>query len=137
MCLLIEVEAADVPPRAAGELTRAAAEAGVLPLRAQRAPRGATASRYLVGNGCACELLGDTADWGAPFYALDPARAPDLARTLEFLHGQSPRLRVRAVWAEGALAAHPPADARRVGLAALLADVRAGRMANNLVYELA
>ena len=136
MCLLIEVEAIDVPPRAAGELTRDAAEAGVLRLQAQRAPRGAVTSRYLVGDGCACALLGDNADWDAPFYALDPARGADLARTLQFLHSRSPRLRVRAVWAEGALSSHPPAGARRANLAALLADVRAGRLANNLVYDL-
>jgi hypothetical protein len=136
MCLLIDVEAIDVPPRTAGELTRDAAATGVLRLQAQRAPRGATTSRYLVGDGCACALLADNADWDAPFYALDSARCADLARTLEFLHGRSRRLRVRAVWAEGALSAHPPAGTTQASLAALLSDVRAGRIANNVVYDL-
>lgn len=139
MCLLIEVLLPDVPAPAAGRLTRAAAEAGLLELLAQRQPRGAGGARFLVGEphqGCACSLLGDEADWDAPFYALRPGAVNPLAQTLAFLreHAGPAGMYVRGTWLSGAL--EPLGETSQPAAGSdLFKDLRAARLASSRVYR--
>src|SRR5687768_2144512 len=107
MCLLIEVVLPDLPSAEAGALTRAAVGTGVLEIRAKRQKRGEPGARFSLGEpgeGCACSLAGEEADWNAPYYVLRPEAGERLARTLEFLASRAgpAGLGVRAAWVDAA-----------------------------------
>jgi hypothetical protein len=66
MCLLIEIQMPGLPRTQAGSLTREMSAQGLLELSAQRQPRDAVGSRFLLSEpnqGSACSLLGENADW--------------------------------------------------------------------------
>ena len=66
MCLLLKLDCPGISPARAGEITRGAAAAGALELRAERRPKGSGAARFAAaerGQGCGCSLLADGADW--------------------------------------------------------------------------
>ena len=139
MCLLLEVLLPGHPPEEAGRLTRAAAEAGHLELRAQRQPPRGQGSRFLLGEprqGCACSLMADDADWDAPYYALRPQMAEPLARTFEFLrtHAGAAGMYVRAAWVSDAPKPLAPGETTYAS-AELVVDIRAARIANNRAYR--
>lgn len=53
-----------------------------------------------VGEGCACSMLTDDADWNASTWEFQPALLPLLASTLAFISERAPHgFLVEAVWA--------------------------------------
>jgi hypothetical protein len=142
MCLLLEVLLPGVAPDAAGEVTRAAAREGLLELRAQRRSRGARGARFFVGEpgqGCACSLAAEDADWDAPYYALRAEVAERLAQTLEFLHRRAglAGMSVRAAWVSDRLDPLTADGAGPEAASVVFDDVRAARIANGRVYRVA
>jgi hypothetical protein len=140
MCLLIEILMPGVPRSEAGSLTRELAARKLLELSAQRQPRDAVGSRFLLSEpneGCACSLLGENADWDQPYYELDPAHTAALEATLRFVVAKAgtPGFALRAAWLDGAFQNAAAAKVRVVRLDELLDDVRASRIRNNVCYE--
>jgi hypothetical protein len=141
MCLIIEIEMPGVPRSEAGSLRGETTKRGLLTLSAERQPRHAAGSRFLLSEpneGCACSLLGENADWDQPYYQLNPARMAFLEATLRFVAEKAgvAGFSLRAVWLEGALEDAAAAKVRVARLGKLLEDVRASRLANNVLYKI-
>ena len=52
------------------------------------------------GEGCACSMLTDEADWNAPTWDIQPALLPHLANTFAFISEQAPNgFILEALWA--------------------------------------
>jgi hypothetical protein len=141
MCLLIEITLPGVAREQAGRLSREAARRDLLELQAQRVPKDQTGARYFLGapgEGCACSLLGDNADWNEPFFELDEKALPKLRETLEFIaeHAGATGFTLRAAWLDGAWEDAPKGPVRRAKLQGLLADVAAARIAANVTYQI-
>lgn len=53
------------------------------------------------GEGCACSMLTDDADWNAPTWDIRPALLPHFAHTLKFIFEQAPKgFILEALWAD-------------------------------------
>jgi hypothetical protein len=136
MCLMIEIVAPAISDERAGSVSRAVVDRGGVPLKAQRAKKGQQGSRFFLGDDCACALLGDNADWNAPFYDLNPKAMGPLEETLGMLLTATggAGFTLRAAWVEGAWQPKTPARTRRVAFADLLSDLRVNRIENNVEY---
>ena len=128
MCLGIHVVA---PAADAALLDRAAAAARGAGLQAE-VRRGVLAVSE--DGGCACSLLADHADWGAPTWALRPDVLEPLARTVEAIAaalGARP-FTVEACWVGDPVRADVAVTARE------LADrVRANALGQQVRYHVA
>ncbi len=136
MCFSIDIAHPEQTPERAAALARQTAHAGPLELSA---PRGdETSSRVSVcypGDGCACRLLRDDADWEAPFFQLEAAVLRSLEQTLDFVVRRAGKggFELQAGWDEPSSA--PSAHVREVSPAQLLQDVRRGLLAKGERYR--
>ena len=138
MCLLVELVLPTVLPAQAGEVSRAAAaERDLLELRALRAPKGATESRFRIcepGEGCACSLLSDQADAESGRYELTVEASKRLAGTLEFISRRHGRFHLAATWTDGEFEPSR-APTRRILLRELLRELGSGTLPGDEVLH--
>ena len=139
MCLLIEIDMPGVPREAAGDVTRAIGRQGLLALRAQRTPKGHAGARFLLetGEGCACGLLADNADWDVPAYRLASDSMPQLERLLAEVTSAAGAqgFHLRAVWVTGGLDGIPARAERSVRWTELRQEVRGAQIGSNVRYH--
>jgi hypothetical protein len=135
---MIEIVASGIARDEAGKVSRKTAVDGFVPVHAARQPKAATGAVFFVGAadpGCACRLLNDHADAEVPFNTLRREVLTPFEKTLRLLFDLSGELRVRGAWLEGTWRATPSRGRRVVTLAALLKDVRAARLEDDLEYQ--
>jgi hypothetical protein len=89
MCLIVEVLVPAVDRASAGVVSKQASQdPRLLQLMAQRQPKTEQGARFRLcepGQGCACSLLADSADWSKPTFELETVARDRLIRTLKFL----------------------------------------------------
>ena len=105
MCLTITIElpmmSKDKARRLAGQ-NRPSGNVGLrFEDRASLAGRGnPRLSLSEAGEGCACSMLADDADWDAPAWDIRPAVLPSLANTIRFISERAPNgFILEALWA--------------------------------------
>lgn len=141
MCLIIVLEAPGLSRREAGAVSRGLRQQPLFGLYVQRMPREAKGSSFLVGIGtemCACGLMHKSADTSARELALNSKSAPVLETVLKYFSEQvgNGAFSVRASWHGEAREVHRPRTERVATLDTLLEDIRAGRIGNNVTYQI-
>lgn len=132
MCLLIEITAPAISYERADAVSKAVTERSGVELRAHKQRKHAEGSRFFVGSGCACELLGENATWDAAYYELAPLEAARFVETLRVLMAatRGKGFRLRAAWIGAARNATTPARTQQVVFLELLREMRLNRIAN-------
>ena len=83
------------------------------------------------GEGCACSMLTDDADWNAPAWDIRPVLLPYLANTLRFISERAPNgFILEALWA-----GDKPGENLELSLDELLNLVRANRIGTRARYN--
>ena len=104
MCLTISVELTKMTKHDAESLAAAQRASSKLELHYEGTTEvfGRGNSRFSifeVGEGCACSMLTDNADWNAVTWEFQPTLLSDLASTLAFISERAPNgFAVEAVW---------------------------------------
>ncbi|MCI0431053.1 MAG: hypothetical protein L0210_10985 [Rhodospirillales bacterium] len=125
----------------ADDLTKELRRLGVFELRAQRQSKDATGAKFFLsepGQGCACSLLSEDADWDLPIHRLDPGKCEGLERTLRIVaqRAGASGFALEAAWLDGAWATRAKSDRVRMRMEALLQDIRQARLRNGAIYEI-
>ena len=82
------------------------------------------------GEGCACSMLTDGADWNAPAWDIRPALLPHLANALALISGRAPNgFILEALWA-----GDKPQESHESSLEELMNIVRANRIGTKARY---
>ena len=141
MCLILEVETPGIARENAGSTSRGLPPTSPFVLYAQRMPKGAKGSRFLLGTGtnqCACGLLAENADTSADQLTLVPTLIPGLELTLRYLQTRSGQcgFSIRGSWHGRPQDVTPAASRRIMSLERLLKEVRAGRIGNNVLHQI-
>jgi hypothetical protein len=140
MCLIIELESTGIPRREAGSVSKGLRKELKLTLYAQRMPKEVVGSSFLLGAGterCACALLAKDADTDAREFVLKAKSVLGLETALRYFSNRvgSHGFSVRASWHGEAREVPWPHTLRVVTLDSFLKAVRAGKMGNNVTYQ--
>ena len=140
MCLIIELGATGIPPREAGSVSKGLRREPKFTLYAQRMPKEVVGSSFLLGAGterCVCALLAKGADTNAREFILKAKSVPGLETALRYFSHRAGSLgfSIRASWHGEAREVKRPHMLRVVTLDSFLKAVRAGKMGNNVTYQ--